>query len=170
MKIRVNIAFHEAESVRLLNWLASANMRAFLRRPDLPNLYESGAVYRREKEETWCDVVNLLAQGHEDCDALAAYRAGELMARGVRAMRPWQPGYRDAMRLGLKHIKAWVFLRTNLKRGESGQYHCMVKYRIAGRTYIDDPSLRLGMVNKRIDPNISREWAERGIVPAWEPA
>ena len=72
MRIAVKLAFDEQAAVRLLNWLAVENAVILRSRPDLPLLYDSGVVYRREPDETWCDVLNLLAQGHEDCDGLAA--------------------------------------------------------------------------------------------------
>ena len=70
MKIAVKLAFDEQAALRLLNWLAQENARLLRARPELPLLYDSGVVYRRETDETWCDYLNMLAQGHEDCDGL----------------------------------------------------------------------------------------------------
>ena len=163
MKISVKLAFEETAAVRLLNWLAQENARIFRSRRDLPLLYDSGVVYRRERDETWCDAVNLLLQGHEDCDGLAAYRAGELMARGYRALAPKAPGEQVARRLRLATIPAEVMLTTRTEVGEPGMYHCIVRYRVAGRWHRDDPSLRLGMRGGRIDPAVKLRWAKRGI-------
>ena len=73
MLITMKLAFGEQSTLRLLNWLADENARLIEfcdeqydegKRPDLlPCLYESGVVYRREKRETWCDYLALLAQG-----------------------------------------------------------------------------------------------------------
>ena len=145
MKIAVKLSFDEGAALRLLNWLARENARILRRRPDLPGLYQAGVVYRREVDETWCDYINLLAQGHEDCDGLAAARAGELLARGWRALGRSDPGYADAMRGQPTSIEAEVMLRTRSPRNRPGLYHCIVRYRVSGRWYRDDPSARLGM-------------------------
>ena len=145
MRIAVQLAFDERAALRLLNWLAKENARILLRRPDLPGLYESGVYYARERGETWCDYINMLARGYEDCDGLAAARAGELMARGYRALEPGDGGYREARRRRLRSIKAQAMLRTRTRVGKPGLYHVVARYRVAGRWYRDDPSARLGM-------------------------
>lgn len=145
MKIAVKLAFDERAALRLLNWLAQENAIILRSRPDLPRLYDAGVVYRREPDETWCDYLNLLAQGHEDCDGLAAARAGELLALGWRALGPEDAGYRTARRLRLASIPAEVLLITHSEPNRPGQYHCIVRYRVGGRWHRDDPSARLGM-------------------------
>lgn len=147
MRIIVELAFDEAAALRLLNWLAGENARIFLSHPGLPGLYESGVRYKPEKDEEWADYINLLLKGHEDCDALAAARAGELMARGAHALSRERGDYgaKEAWRLGLEHIRAKVILRTRIEPGETGLYHCIVKYWVGGRAFYDDPSARLGM-------------------------
>src|SRR5690606_13148357 len=95
---------------------------------------------------------------HEDCDGLAAARAGELMARGVDALRPGDGGYEEARRAALRAIPAEVMLRTRTTAREPGLYHCVVRYQVAGRWYRDDPSARLGM-NGRVDAAVQRRWA-----------
>ena len=145
MKIAVKLAFDEQAALRLLNWLAQENALLLRARPELPLLYDSGIVYRRETDETWCDYLNMLAQGHEDCDGLAAARAGELIARGHRALGPTDGGHRAAKRLRPRSIEAQVLLLTRGQPDRPGLYHCIVRYRVAGRWYRDDPSARLGM-------------------------
>src|SRR5690349_24078774 len=98
MRIAVKLAFDERAALRLLNWLAQENAILLRAQPDLPLLYDSGVTYRRELDETWCDFLNMLAQGHEDCDGLAAARAGELVAGGGRALRLGDDGYAEAQR------------------------------------------------------------------------
>ena len=149
MKIAVKLAFDERGALRLLNWLALENKRILRARPDLPGLYASGVVYRREVDETWCDYINLLAQGWEDCDGLAAARAGELMARGWKALGSKDPGFRQAKRRRLRSIPAEVMLRTRAPENEIGLYHCIVRYRVGGRWFRDDPSARLGMYDRK---------------------
>jgi hypothetical protein len=112
-------------------------------------------------DETWCDYLNMLAQGHEDCDGLAAARAGELLARGAGALRPGEEGYAEARRAGLSTIPAEVMLTTRSRPEAPGLYHCIVRYRV-GRTWLrDDPSARLGMHGGRIDPLVKERWAAR---------
>jgi hypothetical protein len=132
--------------VDLLNWLARHNALLLGERCDLPLLYQSGVVYQREPTEVWCDFLAMLEQGHEDCDGLAAARAGELMARGVDAMTPEDGGFALAQGLGLQSIPAWVTLRTRGAWGGPGNlYHCVVLYKVGETWWRDDPSARLGM-------------------------
>ena len=139
--LRVQIDAGEKQSVRLLNWLAWWNEGVLRSLPGLPLLYKSGARYARESEETWSDVFNLHLQGWEDCDALAAARAGELRARGWRALGRDDPGYAVAREADLRTIPADVVLRTR----NGTLYHCICRYRVGSETYYDDPSARLGM-------------------------
>ena len=145
MQIALKLGFAEDGFVRLLNWLAKENARILRDRPDLPNLYDAGVVYKREKRETWCDIINAFSQGWEDCDGLAAWRAGELLARGHHVLQPGDGGYKAAKRRRLKSIPAEVMLRTRAPEGRSGLYHCIVRYRVGKHWYRDDPSARLGM-------------------------
>lgn len=153
MLITMKLAFGEQATLRLLNWLANENRRIFRyydrRDEPLPGLYESGVRYQREKRETWCDYLALLAQGHEDCDGLSAARAGELQARGADALGPGDGGAEEAHWLGLRSIQAEVFMTTRLRPGQTGMYHCVTRYRVGDRIYKDDPSARLGMHDRR---------------------
>lgn len=147
MLITIKVAFGEQGIVRLLNALRDENVRELRHYARLghalPLLYRSGVVYEREKRETWSDVICTVAQGKEDCDALAAYRAAELVVLGGRALTPGDGGYRAGRRRS--SIPAEVFLTTRIPAGSTGLYHCIVRYRVAGRIYTDDPSARLGM-------------------------
>lgn len=158
MHIAVKLAFDEQAAVRLLNWLAQENARILSTRPDLPLLYDSGVVYRRESDEVWCDYLNMLAQGHEDCDGLAAARAGELLARGVAALRAGDPGFDDAKKQDLKRLRAEVLITTRSSEDEPGLYHCITRYKVGGRWYRDDPSARLGMRGE-ISGDVRARWA-----------
>jgi hypothetical protein len=115
--------------------------------------------------------VNLLAQGHEDCDGLAAARAGELLARGWKALRAGDEGFELARRLRPASIRAEVMLTTRSEPNNPGLYHCIVRYRLGDRWFRDDPSARLGMRGGRIDPLVSARWAARsGDADAWRTA
>jgi len=161
MRIAVKLAFDEKGALRLLNWLAQENAIIVRAQPELPLLYDSGVVYRRETDETWCDYLNMLAQGHEDCDGLAAARAGELLARGAAALREGEPGWADARRAGMTSIPAEVMLTTRSRPDRPGLYHCVVRYRVGRAWHRDDPSARLGMNGGRIDPLVRRRWTAR---------
>ncbi len=150
MDIRVALTFNERDAVSLLNWLARCDARLIRDQPKLPKLYESKVVYKREEVETWSDYIQLLAQGDEDCDALAAARAGELLARGWQALSPEDPGYVQAKALKMATIPAEVALTTQLREGEHGLYHCVVRYIVDKTIWFDDPSARLGMLPERL--------------------
>jgi hypothetical protein len=145
LSIEVRVTKSEKGLVELLNWLARHNARLLRERPDLPLLYESGVRYQRESTEVWSDYLATLEQGHEDCDALAAARAGELMAWGARAMTEVDGGFARARRLGLRTVPAWVELHTRGPKGGANLYHCVVIYQVGDTFYRDDPSARLGM-------------------------
>ena len=163
MRIAVKLAFDEHGAVRLLNWLAQENAIILRAQPDLPLLYDSGVVYRRETDETWCDYLNMLAQGHEDCDGLAAARAGELLAKGWQALRRGDQGFSEAQRRRPASIPAEVMLTTRSTADAPGLYHCIVRYRVGGRWHREDPSARLGMNGGRIDPLVRERWASRAV-------
>lgn len=169
MKIAVKLAFDENAALRLLNWLAQENARLLKERPELPLLYDSGVVYRRENDETWCDFINMLAQGCEDCDGLAAARAGELMARGWKALRPGDGGYEEARRTRPQILRAEVLLRTNAAVDQTGLYHCLVRYQVGEKWHRDDPSARLGM-NGTIANEVKQRWADALAGHPWRTA
>jgi len=156
MDIVVRLAFHETALVRVLHGLALENARILRTRPELPLLYDSHVVYQREDIETWCDVVYTLDQGHEDCDGLAAYRVGELRARGVAAVQLGDPGYQPGLR---GRVEAEVMLTAESAR----LYHCVARYRInRGPWLVDDPSARLGMGGRPLDPYVLERRYQRG--------
>lgn len=173
MDILLKLVHNERYNVALLNGLARHNAALMGDRPDLPLLYESGVVYRRERIETWSDVVWTYRQGWEDCDALSAIRAGELIARGGQAMRPGDAGYERCHRL--KAIHAEVFLETPIETPENGPgtYHCVTRYQavLPGRArpdlpwFVDDPSLRLGMRGGMVDRSVLARWRRLGVRP-----
>lgn len=104
---------------RLLEFLTRHNVRV-LERFDLPELYRSGVRYRTESREVWSDALATLARGAEDCDSLCTWRAAELRRQGIPA-------------------------NPVLIEAPDGGYHCLVRYRVRGREFRDDPSFRLGM-------------------------
>jgi hypothetical protein len=64
------------------NAIAHLNARR-IKSQGLPRLYESGVRYKTEgSPELWWDAEEILSHGHDDCEGLAAYRAGELINAG----------------------------------------------------------------------------------------
>ena len=165
MDITLAIGFDEQRVLRLLNWLARENAIHHVENPGLPLLYDSGVRYQRESHEHFSDVKNLYLQGWEDCDALAAARAGELLARGWAALRPGEAGYERARRLRPSRILAEVYLRTRVPDGQTGLYHCVVRDQVGSTWYYDDPSARLGMYSRRW----SALEAHEHLAAAWPP-
>jgi hypothetical protein len=169
MRIALRLAFDEEAAVRLLNWLAQENARIWAQSASLPLLYDSGVIYQLEQDETWTDYLTMLTQGWEDCDSLAAARAGELLALGHRALREGDAGFSEAQRVRPKAIEAEVYLTTRTKPGVPGLYHCVTRYRLGRRWFTDDPSARLGMNGGQIDPIVKRRWAQPPE-PRWRTA
>lgn len=171
MKIILQLVHSEHHNLVILNALAQHNAAMLLERPGLPLLYDVGVVYRREDVETWSDVIWTYKQGHEDCDALSAARAGELIARGGAALRRGDPGWERGQRLPTIHAE--VMLETRAPVNGPGVYHCITRYQLtpAGRPrhdlpwYIDDPSLRLGMRDGMVDKAVLRRWRAAGVTP-----
>jgi hypothetical protein len=109
------IAAHNARRMRV---------RAAEGRP-LPRLYESEIRYQTEgNPEKWWDAEEIEAQGFDDCEGLAAYRAGELRLAG---------------------IPAWVWTRPIIPDGQGGTrlFHALVKADTPEGPRFDDPSIRV---------------------------
>lgn len=153
----------ERTAVRLLNLLADDDAAQVLENPWVPNLYDSGSVYRREKVELWTDYLTLLKAGWQDCDALAPAQAGLLKARGWRALGLGDPGFEHARRLRPERIEAEVLMTTRTRPGTPGLYHCIIRYRIGDTWYRDDPSARLGMIRGLVDRNVIQRWRAAGV-------
>ena len=151
MNIKVALTFNERDAVSLLNWLARCNARLLRERPSLPLLYATSVKYGREEEETWSDYIQLLAQGWEDCDALAAARAGELIARGWKALSPRDPGYAAAKATGLTTIPAEVALTTSVRKASTGSTTASSATSSTAPPGSTTPRARLGMLPERLD-------------------
>jgi hypothetical protein len=108
----------------LLEALCKVN-QGHLEEKAYPALYRSGVRYRREDgTEEWLDIPTILAVGFGDCEDLACWRVAELRLAGVKA----SPYARFRLIKGVHH------------------YHALVKrYGPRGRTWLEDPSRKLGM-------------------------
>ena len=168
-----HVQWDEQEVLRQLQQLARRNARWLRLNRSTPLLYDSGVIYRTEAEETFRDVYNTLKNGDEDCDSLAAWRAGEILARGSAAFAPGDPGWSAVRRSGVKTtIPAEVMLTTRARAGTTGNmYHAIVRYQVNGKWIEEDPSERLGMRRDTVDPYVVARWRKRGIldklVDAW---
>lgn len=149
MLIRLKAAFEEQRFVALLALLTRWYATDWASRPELPGLYDLDVRYENEEGEELSDMANLLMKGVEDCDTLAPARAGELRARGARALTPGDGGFEEARRLGLTRIEAHPLMLAKHPKGRPGLYHIVVEYRVGERWYRDDPSARLGMNGAR---------------------
>ena len=110
--------------LKALFFLSRLNRDYFLTYPKTPRLYESGCRYIPEGPiEEWQDVPRTLAKGGGDCEDLACYRVGELMAQGIRAFPfiSWREGKRGMI------------------------YHVTVRH---PNGLIEDPSRALGMLGE----------------------
>lgn len=99
----------------------------------LPLLYESGVRYQTEgSPELWWDAEEILAHGHDDCEGLAAYRAGELINAGHDASVYTRLIQGPASSMG--------------GSARSRLFHAVTKTREPdGSVTYDDPSAVLGM-------------------------
>lgn len=161
MRILLQTAFSEQTALIFLNALATVNA-GIHRNQALPLLYDSGVVYEREEGEIWCDVINMYRRRHEDCDALAAARVGEVKALGWKAFKAGDPGFDLARKLKPTRIPARCALTTTVPKGSTGLYHCIAQYKLGGRWIKDDPSKRLGM-NGPFDDYVLRRWRVAGL-------
>lgn len=161
--------------LRLLNWMVRENEDYLRRTPDAPLLYSRDpngrpvCRYQRESFETWSTIPACLAQGWEDCDSLAAWRAAELRTWGGRALEPGCRAYRHARHA--PHLRAQAFLRTKNHQ----IYHCLVRFLVDGTWHYDDPSLRLGMRAGRflsaseVEADLDKQLRDRDVLVPLSP-
>lgn len=107
----------------LLEALTQSNELYLAHNPGTPSLYRSGVRYQREPagQEQWLSIPALYAQGHGDCEDLAAARCAEIRLGGGSC--------------------ALDFYWRKLPEGVL-MYHIIVRH---GDGQIEDPSRRLGM-------------------------
>jgi hypothetical protein len=167
MMFVVHIAWNEQEVLRFLNLIGRINARIIrAARGRIPQLYDSGVIYKTEEVETFSGVERILEVGEEDCDGLAPYRMGEVLALGSAAIRAGDPGYAASRKHPARSYPAEVLLTSRTPPGVRGMHHAITRYRIGGTWFEDDPSARLGMRGNKIDPIVAARWRARGILDA----
>lgn len=135
----------QALPVREVNQAIAVHNAMRIKEKGLPPLYKSGVKYKVEgSPELWWDAEEILRNGHDDCEGLAAYRAGELLAKGFDA--------RVYTRL-VKHPSKEM--GGSGKPGGGRLFHAVTKVYTNpngepvlapdGTPVYDDPSKRLGM-------------------------
>lgn len=114
-----------------LRAMVACNVVWLIRRPNTPDIYDSGVEYQREPpgQEEWQTIPAMLKSGHGDCEDLAAWRVAELQIRG------------DSEN-GTGPENARIITKT--KKLPDGRLLIHVLVRRADGS-IEDPSLRLGM-------------------------
>lgn len=127
--------------VREVNTAIARHNAHRIRKKGLPLLYQSGVVYKTEgTPELWWDAEEILRNGHDDCEGLAAFRAGELLAGADPSDYTGGP------------LEADVFTRYIPTPGGVGRlFHAITRVKVPDDSVagwspkFDDPSVRLGM-------------------------
>lgn len=137
----------EALPVREVNTAIARHNAYRIKKKGLPGIYESGVRYKVEGlPELWWDAEQILSAGHDDCEGLAAYRAGELLAQGIQAdvytRRVQMPG-------GSPHHRIFHAV-TRIQQPDKP-----VRY--------DDPSVRLGMPVPQWYSDYAKQRRARGL-------
>lgn len=143
-RMLVTIDDNVAEPVREINTAIARHNARRIREKNLPPLYKSGVRYKTEgSPELWWDAEEILAHGHDDCEGLAAYRAGELINRGYDARvytRLVQQPSKEMGGTGKKGGRLFHAV-TKVYAGPDGEPVLGPD----GVPVYDDPSSRLGM-------------------------
>jgi hypothetical protein len=127
-----------AQPVRDVNTAIARHNAKMIRKHKLPRLYESGVRYETEgSPELWWDAMEILRNGHDDCEGLAAYRAGELMVDSRDY--PGEQGRPVNARVHTRFIER--------PDGASRLFHAVTEVLSDDGDILgyDDPSPRLGM-------------------------
>lgn len=113
--------------------IARHNTRLIREGWNIPPLYTSGIVYRAEgSPERWLDAPAMLDQGHDDCEGLSAYRAGEITAREDLYAGVWTRLVQNPDAFG--------------GSGGGRTFHAVTRaVDRNGQEHFDDPSALLGM-------------------------
>lgn len=125
-----SIAHHNAKQIRAS--IGSSGTDAWTK--EIPDLYQSGVRYEVEGlPEIWKDSREILIDGFDDCEGLAAFESGQLMARHGIPAEVWT-----------RQIHA----PTNFPGGvpTSRMFHAVTRAKLGeGKYAYSDPSVRLGM-------------------------
>jgi len=151
----VTIDDDQALPVREINTAIARHNAWEIEKYDLPPLYSGRVRYQVEgSPELWWSAKEIHDRTYDDCEGLAAYRAGELILKG--------------------YPKASVYTRLIRKpdqgMGGSGKggrlFHAITRVETPDGVFFDDPSVRLGMPVPRWylewAAEVRREWGSLG--------
>lgn len=146
----VTIDDNEALPVREVNQAIAYHNANRITTQGLPKLYGSGVRYKVEgSPELWWDYEEQLARGHDDCEGLAATRAGELMLEGydadVYTRLIQKPAASMGGRPGGRLFHAITRVKGKWSGGQYGKGEYVGLLAPDGTPIYDDPSVRLGM-------------------------
>lgn len=146
----VTIDDNQALPVREVNQAIAFHNANRILSQGLPKLYSSGVRYKVEgAPELWWDYEEQLARGHDDCEGLAATRAGELMLEGydadVYTRLIQKPAASMGGRPGGRLFHAITRVNGKWDSGVYGQGEFVPLRAPDGTPIYDDPSVRLGM-------------------------
>lgn len=149
----------KALPVREVNDAIARHNARRIREKNLPPLYRSGVRYQSEgSPELWWDAEEILRNGHDDCEGLAAYRAGELINRGYDARVYTRLVQMPSKEMGGSGKGGRLFHAVTGIYGPDGE----IRRDERGVQMIDDPSHRLGMPTPDWYAKFARDARARG--------
>ena len=151
----------QAQPVCEINTAIALHNARRIKQKNLPPLYKSGVRYKTEgSPELWWDAEEILAHGHDDCEGLAAYRAGELINQGYDARVYTRLVQKPSTEMGGSGKKGGRLFHaiTRVYSGPDGE-PLRTKY---GTPVYDDPSARLGMPTPDWYLKFAREMRAQG--------
>lgn len=160
-RLLVAIDDDQAQPVCEINTAIALHNARRIKAKGLPPLYKSGVRYKTEgSPELWWDAEEILAHGHDDCEGLAAYRAGELINQGYDARVYTRLVQRPSKEMGGSGKKGGRLFHaiTRVYTGPDGE-PLRTRY---GTPVYDDPSARLGMPTPDWYLKFAREMRAQG--------
>lgn len=160
-RMLVTIDDDSALPVQEINTAIARHNARRIKSQNLPPLYKSGVRYKTEgSPELWWDAEEILRNGHDDCEGLAAYRAGELINRGYDARVYTRLVQQPSKEMGGSGKKGGRLFHavTKVYAGPDGAPVLAAD----GTPVYDDPSARLGMPTPAWYLKFAREMRAQG--------
>ncbi len=154
--MRVGIDDEDAVAVRFIGNAIAAHNARLIREGNynIPPLYDSKIIYKLESApEKWWDAPAIAIAGFDDCEGLAAYRAGELQAREGLNADVWT-----------RRIQPPQDERFTGYKAKGRLFHALTRVREKGKKdAYDDPSVRLGMPVPKWHKKHAQDRRARGL-------